>query len=289
MFGYIRPNKGELLVREFSRFRSVYCGICKEIGRTYGQVPRVALTYDITMMGILMVSLTDENLTEKLEACILNPILKRPMLSSNKILEKCAALSVILAYGKFLDEIQDGNPVVGNLGKLILKRASTKAAKAFPEDYKSILDGLKKLNESEGNKSEKSDYEKHANMFGEILLSVFSRAFKDYFSEDSNREALIKGISLLGFSLGKWIFVIDAIDDLEQDKKNGNWNPFLDLSQESAKEEAMKILTECEAAMDRVAALLPYRRDAGIISNIIQEGLPQIRQKVYAHQKLGRL
>lgn len=297
MFGYVRPNKGELLVREFSRFRSVYCGICKEIGRSYGQIPRVALTYDITMLGVLMISLSKDSPKEKMERCILNPIQKRPMLADHEILHYCAALSVLLANGKFLDEIQDGSPIIGNLGRIVLKKATRKASKEYPAESKSINDGLKRLRSIEiSNKTDNVDmnevpslHEAAASQFGEILQTVFKEAFSLYFSEDPHKEHLVKGIARMGFHFGKWIFIIDAIDDYDQDIKTKNWNPFKEISKDKARETAQEMLLESEKEMDRIAALLPYNRDAGIISNIIQEGLPLIRQKIFLNQKLGRL
>lgn len=297
MFGYVRPNKGELLVREFSRFRSVYCGICKEIGKSYGQIPRVALTYDITMLGVLLISLSKDSPKEKMERCILNPIQKRPMLTDHEILHYCAALSVLLANGKFLDEIQDGRPLIGNLGRLILKKANKKASKEYPIESNAINAGLKKLRIIEtSNLANTADmkvapslHDAAASQFGEILQSIFRQAFSLYFSEDPHEEHLIKGIVRMGFYFGKWIFIMDAIDDYDQDIKKMNWNPFKEITKAKAYETAQEMLLESEKEMDQIAALLPYNRDAGIIRNIIQEGLPLIRQKIFLNQKLGRL
>jgi len=326
MFGYVRPNKGELLVREFTRFRAVYCGICKEIGRSYGQIPRVALTYDITMMGLLMISLSQDAPEEKMDRCILNPLNKRPMLANHEILHRCAALSVLLAYGKFSDEIQDGRPVVGNFGKLLLKKASRKASKEYPDEASAIMEGLKKSRETElaGMKAAKTttgrnssttdkismtahlntiredcretdrtgikpDWETAAAQFGDILQAVFKESFCSFFAEEKFKDSLLAGIASLGSHLGRWIFILDAIDDYEQDHKMKNWNPFMNLPEETARETALELLLDSEKQMDQIAALLPYKRDANIISNILQEGLPFIRQKVFLHQKLGRL
>jgi len=295
MFGYVRPNKGELLIREFSRFRSVYCGICKEIGNSYGQVPRIALTYDITMLGVLLNSLDIDEPVEEMQRCILNPVKKRPMQTHSQNLHRCAALSVLLANGKFIDEIQDGNPVIGNFGKVLLKKATHKASKEYPVESLAISEGLKKLREIEKNMNIQSDgnleplYEMAANQFGEILEIIFKQAFSSFFLQDPHREILIKGIGILAFNLGKWIFIIDAIDDYEQDIKTGNWSPFIYETKEKAHEIALGCLAEYEKEIDQVAALLPYKRDAGIISNIIQNGLPFVRQKIFLHQKMGRL
>jgi len=99
----------------------------------------------------------------------------------------------------------------------------------------------------------------------------------------------LKGISRMGFYIGEWIFIIDAVDDYEHDIRNGNWNPFMHMTAEESKETALRLMIEYETQIDQIAALLPYKRDAGIISNIFQNGLPAIRHKVFTNQKLGRL
>lgn len=326
MFGYIRPQKSEMLMREFSRFRSVYCGICKEIGREYGQIPRITLTYDITMLGVLMISLSDDSCEEELTTCILNPIQKKAVIKKNDAISRCAALSVILAYGKFLDEIQDGSPVVGNIGKGLLYSASQKAAKLFPKDYITITKGLEsleilqkkhyktindkfedgkvnnkksehetefaKINSDLNNGKENGIYDFYkdeAAIFGEILGNVFANSFEYYFNDDPHKKNLIDAIKLLGENMGKWIFIVDCIDDLEKDQKNNSWNPLKYFDESKAHEVAMETLAEYEKQMDQIAALLPYKRDAGIISNIIQLGLLSVRGKVFSKQKLGRL
>lgn len=322
MFGYVRPNKGELLVREFARFRAVYCGICKEISRSYGQIPRVALTYDITMLGVLMISLSEEETKESMERCMLNPVQKRPMLQSSRILHRCAALSVLLSYEKFMDEIADRNPVVGNLGKLLLKKAAGNAAQEFPTDAAAIFQGLEKLRKIEKSEKQSSvhhaadgqdtpqtpgrpdisdnpaemdqdgmepDYLLAASMFGEVLQIVFQESFQSSFPSEKHRDSLIQGIGRLGYHMGRWIFILDAVDDYEEDIKKKNWNPFMSMSKDIARETALKILIASEEEMDRIAALLPYKQDAGIISNIIQQGLSATRQKIFLDQKLGKL
>lgn len=297
MFGYVRPNKGELLVREFARFRSVYCGICKSISKTYGQFPRLSLSYDITMLGVLLISLAEDEPKEKMARCILNAVTRKPMVVQNEILNQCAALSIMLAYGKFEDEIRDKKPIAGTAGKQLFRKAYLKAAKAYPEEALIIKNGLKKLNiiedEKEGKieeiQSDDALYIRAAAAFGEILESIFNKFFMTFFKDENRKDLLLKGVSRMGYYIGEWIFIIDAVDDYEQDMKNKSWNPFMYNSQEDSKKIAQELMTGYETQIDQIAALLPYRRDAGIVSNIFQNGLPTIRQKIFADQKLGRL
>ena len=51
MFGYIRPLECELKVREQQEYRAHYCGVCKAIGKRYGQIDRLALSYDAAFLA----------------------------------------------------------------------------------------------------------------------------------------------------------------------------------------------------------------------------------------------
>jgi hypothetical protein len=85
MFGYVRPLKPELLVREFSRYKSIYCGICKQIGHDFGQLPRITLGYDLTMLAVLLLSLSAKQPPDELAGCIINP-LARPRRTGHRTL-----------------------------------------------------------------------------------------------------------------------------------------------------------------------------------------------------------
>ncbi|MBP1757334.1 MAG: hypothetical protein H6Q62_190, partial [Firmicutes bacterium] len=100
MFGYVRPYKPELLVRELSRYQSVYCGICKQIGRDYGHLERLLLGYDLTLLAILLLALSDEQPPEDFAGCISNPLKKRPALRGGQIIELAAGLTILMAYHK---------------------------------------------------------------------------------------------------------------------------------------------------------------------------------------------
>ena len=107
MFGYIRPVKEELKIREFTRYRSIYCGLCKEIKTKYGNIPRLTLTYDMTFFTLLGISLSENDGTIKMESCFLNPMKKKQVMKNHKFLELAAALSVLLAQVKISDDYID--------------------------------------------------------------------------------------------------------------------------------------------------------------------------------------
>lgn len=289
MFGYLRPDKDTLMVKEFTLFRAVYCGICKEIKKSYGNIPRLALSYDMTVLAILLLSMADEDAMVRQEACILNPLKKKPISYQHFALEFCAASSVLFSYFKLQDEMIDSGSLEAKIGSIVLKNAYTKAQCNFPDADRAIGEGIAGLTELEKFPPKEATYRDAAGKFGGILYSLMKDAFKKYFPGITGRDKLIEGISLIGSEIGKWIYIIDAIDDYEKDKLSYEWNPFSGLNYEEAVQCSSVFLQECETRCDELAALLPYRRYAGIMSNVFQSGMPLIRDKIMNKQKLGRL
>lgn len=281
MFGYVRPHKPELLVRELSRYQSIYCGICKQIGQDYGQIPRLFLVYDLTLFAVVLLSMSDEWTTEHYEGCISNPLKRRPILKEGEILRQAAALTLLMAYHKAKDNAQDEHPVLGRSLQLTLHRAWKKAARRYPLYEEIISHQLGRLHELEKGPPDLQA----ALIFGDLLGDLFREA-APLATPDP---AIQAGIARFGHHLGSWIYLIDAIDDRQSDCNNGSWNPFVPYEPEQAQAKALELLQDHETEMDRVAALLPYERDAGLMGNIVTVGLQAARETIMAGRRLGKI
>lgn len=281
MFGYVRPLKGELLVRELSRYKSIYCGICKSVSRDYGQVPRLTVGYDLTLLALLLLSLAEDQPEVAMETCVLNPVQKKPIVQGGGIIDRCAALSVLLGYHKAQDNQQDEARVKGLVAAGLLRGAYRKARQRYPESDASIMRHLARLAALEKGPP---DLEA-ASIFGDLLADVMQEAVSDGRLEGPVRAALV----LFARHLGTWVYLCDAIDDLEKDCNNGSWNPFSGLTAAEARALAETRMQAAELAMDRTAALLPYTRDGGIVANVVTLGLPAARETILAGGTLGRL
>lgn len=281
MFGYVRPYKPELLVRELSRYQSVYCGICKQIGHDYGQLPRLLLGYDLTLLAVLLLAIAAETPPEALESCISNPVKKRPVVKGGSILELAAGLTILMAYHKAQDNAQDEHPVLGRTARMVLAPSYRRAARRFPDYDRVLIDSLARLNQIEQGPPDLSA----ADCFGDLLAALFDLSAPLATTDP----AIQAGLGLFGRHLGAWIYLLDAIDDLEDDCNNKSWNPFSTLDVAKARQLAADLLAEREAEMDRIAALLPYTRDAGLMGNIVTAGLLATRDTVMAGRRLARI
>lgn len=283
MFGYVRPEKELLLMRDFNRYRSIYCGLCKTIKERYGNLPRLTVTYDMTFLATLLLSLSREDSEIVREGCLLNPMTKKAISKNHPALDFAADGSIILAYYSALDNAQDEKPVKGRFQSLLLKRSGEKVRRLHPELSVKIEVILQELSEIE-----KGDYDPAAaDIFGRLLAEVFAEGAR--LLDHPDRELLIRVLPDVGFALGKWIYLLDAFDDREDDLHNKQWNPLLKFSEPDSRIFAEETLRGCEEEVDRLLALLPYLRDGSIIGNIATIGLVRTRERVLAGIELPRI
>ncbi len=268
MFGYIKPYKPELRVRELEEYKAVYCGLCKELGRSFGILARFTLSFDFVFLAMLKTAL-DKNACPKTErcACIAHPLRKQCRCTESEALSFSARAAVISVYYKLLDDIEDGGffgRLCARLALPIAKRARKKAL-AFADGKnadKAAFEMTAAQQRLEAEKCPLSDAaaEPTAKFLSAVLGGI---------SENGGEKAVLERF---GYLLGRYVYLCDALDDLEKDKKSGNYNPFL-YSGEEAAEEAKKALFLTTAELGDDLDLLELYHYKGILENIVGLGL----------------
>lgn len=274
MFGYITPEKQELKMKEYELFRAYYCGVCKAMGRSFGFLSRFALNYEAVFLGILLAAVNKEKPTLKKEVCIANPLKKKWVVKNNRYVDFAADINVILTYYKLIDNWKDEKNVSSLGAKLLLYRGYKRAACRNPKTDTAIKASLEKLSKLEKDKCSKVDAaaEPFAEMIKEILLVG---------SQDCDKDT-IRAMEWLGYNIGKWIYTIDAYDDIEKDIKSGSYNPLLlqyKHKNQSAEEFKKSIKPDIERDLiytlgqsaSSIELLDMYHK--GIIENIIYLGM----------------
>ncbi len=281
MFGYVRPEKPDLLIRDFTAYKAIYCGLCKTIGRRCGQIPRAAVTYDMTFLSLLLLALSPQPLDLSLESCVLNPLKKKPVAGSCPVLDFAADLSCLLAFYSAKDDAADERPIRGRMATLLLARAARKAGRRHPELNTWIREKLELMKQSE----QQDSLDETAALFGAMLKRIFLEGINLLQREDDQGvTALLLGDA--AEALGRWVYLLDAIDDLEYDRKKRNRNHFLAMSEKEALMTARTLLIEAEEQVDRNLALLTYEQLGGLVYNIVTVGLPATRRRVLAGERL---
>lgn len=220
MFGYIRIYKPYMRFYEYDRYKSVYCTLCKQIGKTYGPFAKFLLNYDYTFVAMIMLELERTEISCGKGRCTFNPLYRCPKcVAQTKAFDLTAALTAIMFYHKLRDNISDSS-FFGKIGWRVLKLFAApmrrKAKKRMPE-----LDALvseyideQQATEESGDASIDGAAEPSAKLISSLAQML---------TEDASIKPIL---SKFGYYLGKWIYLIDAQDDMEKDIKKKRFNPF---------------------------------------------------------------
>lgn len=268
MFGYVLVNKPELKIKEFDLYRSYYCGICHSLKTNHGFSGRMTLNYDMTFLAMLLSDLYDKEDCDFETRCIAHPAQKHQE-KRNEFSDYCADMCVFLSYYKGEDDWKDEKTFKGWLARTALRRKAAGVKSAYPEKTEKIEKQLEYLAELE--KTGEAPIDKAARIFGDIMGIIFVYQ-DDIWKDDMYR---------LGFYLGKFIYLLDAYEDIEKDVEKGNYNPFREIydkalekgSFEEFDEQVLSFLMlmigECTDAFER----LPLIENAEIMRNILYSGV----------------
>ncbi len=219
MFGYVIPLKPELKIKEYNVFRGYYCGLCKCINREYSFFSRMFLNYDCAFLYLLFSSLSPEKPEVKSEACAFNPLLKKHVVRSAEGFYS-AGINALLSCHKLHDNAIDDRNYFCYILKWLFKGVYKKAAKKYPETAHAVeqrLNNLRQL-ETAGEKS----LDKPAHEFACLNAELFSTA-PFLWLDDEKRGCLYD----FGYNLGRFLYILDAYDDIEKDLKKKSYNPLL--------------------------------------------------------------
>ena len=284
MFGYIKTATPDLRVRENEFYRAVYCGLCHSSGKCTGCSSRLTLSYDITFMLLVRMVLFKEIPTFTKKRCPVHPLRKRNAMEHNEQSKYCARASAILAYYKLKDDLTDEKGMKKFRARLAMPMAGRMRKKALRDKSLLALDreiekSLNELYELERNKI--SSVDTPANVFGSMLSVIMSYGLL----HDS---AEFKIAEQIGFYIGKWIYIIDALDDYCDDIINNRYNPIIylydgreitDKQREDMKNALTAVLMEAEKGFD-LLEFYEVPDIINIIKNIIYIGMPNMADKV---------
>lgn len=302
MLGYVRLYKPDLLIKEFQRYQSVYCAVCKSMGRQFGQLKRLGVSYDAAFLALFFLAFKKDEKKAYAEACVANPLKKRAIAAADPLVDFAAAMTCYLAYESGLDHMEDRQWLKGIPQTTVFASAARKIRLKYPELCSAIekeLRGLADFERREGQKAGvpsemlREDAElcaRNAAAFnGRILAAIFVHAASLIIPENPDLKGLDTMFETIGQSLGEWVYLMDAWEDCDKDIKARRFNPFARLGEAEREELAVSLLKEREENLDRHAALLPYYKDAAIVQNIICQALPEERCRVRKKEKQRKL
>lgn len=271
MFGYVKPEPPELLVKEYELYKATYCGICRAMKGHCGAFSSLTLNYDSVLLALVrMLYLEEEPITAKPRRCIAHPLKKRAMLDENTALVYTARAFSLLAYHKLDDDAYDER----RLRRLAASLAKCAVRGPVRDGELATLSKIatEKLSEIRRLEAERCDSpDIPASLFGDLLGEIFS------FGLDGKDALLTRTI---GFHLGRFIFCADAAEDIIRDVKSGAYNPYVlsygtELTKENRATIKRALLVEC-TLLSQAVELLPFEKSKtieNIIKNIVYKGL----------------
>ena len=260
MFGYVRPNLAELSAEEQTRYRAHYCGLCHVIGARHGQAARLALTFDLTYLTIFLGSLYEPEEETGESRCVPHPV-KQHGWARSKITDYAADMTIALTYHKLQDDWQDDRSLPAKAGAAWLKKAYDHVKADWPRQCAAIEKAMADLAAVEKQCDPSPDAA--ARCFGGLMAELFVME-EDYWSG---------ALRAFGYSLGRYIYMLDAVCDSEKDAKKDGYNPVLLMEKkpEEMRDTLEMLLGDASAAFEK----LPLLQDEGILRNILYSGVWQ--------------
>ncbi len=217
MLGYVRAYRPEMKFKDYDLYRGVYCSLCKAIGKRYGLIARLTLSYDFTFLAILRMAVRENKICMRKSHCSFNPMKKCYDCSESSVdIAYTADVSMMTFYYKIKDNINDSRFFKKLLCKMLMPYVNHIFKKA-KRNNPVIAEKLGELmNEQARAEKRGAGVDEAADASAKMLAEMVST---DIESSDD------KALRWLGYYLGRWVYLIDAVDDCEDDIKTGSFNP----------------------------------------------------------------
>lgn len=271
MFGYVRTFDSELKIGEYRAYKAIYCGLCKQLGRSFGWFARMTLSYDFAFLATLAMAVDEAEPGFGRQGCICNPIKKIPCCLSNRALELSADCAMILLWHKLGDDLQDSGlskRLKVWLVRPFARRPYRLAAARRPGLARAAQEAMAAQHALE--QAGCADVDKAA----EPTAGFMSGLLEDLSADPDQRRVLAR----TGYLLGRFVYLCDALDDLESDAAHGSYNPFLLRAGPGADPGAIRAdakgsLYMTVSQLGLCCDLLQLHRFSGIIGNVLYLGL----------------
>jgi len=213
MFGYLTACAQALGEEQANRYKSFYCGVCMTLKRRHGQLSRLTLNYDLSFLVLLLGSLYEPEEEREESCCVVHPF-KKQVKRCTPISVYASDMNLMLAYLKCLDNWQDDGSIISAAEAAALKSSYKKLALQYPRQHDAMCKSLEMLHRLE--KEHLEDADAAAASFGLLMAEIL------VYKEDRWSDTL----RAMGMALGKFIYIMDAVMDLDSDTFHNSYNPF---------------------------------------------------------------
>lgn len=288
MFGYVRPQAKMLRVYQYEIYKSAYCGLCKTLKKYAGILPRLLLNYDFVALVLARMYFTNERAESELARCAAHPLKKRRIMKENKALVFSSGVFCAFLYAKAKDDFYDKKGLARQFSRLLCaycRRLCKRMQKVCGFDLFKIAGCSERILALE--KRGEASLDEFCAVFGEVLSECLCIDLCDGAKESAQ---------VVGFQLGRYIYMCDAIDDLEEDKAGGSFNPLL-LEYDSCEKARASICAAenvyLKGMYDAAEKIMEYKTCenesiAAILTNIFDMGAVETFRRVLKEKKNDR-
>lgn len=216
MFGYLNIDKGTIEDGQLGLWQTFMCGLCFSTKTLHGNFPRAFITNDINFFNVLFHSVTQTDVEIDNKTCFSHPLKKRTVLKTTPLTDALSTANVLMTYWNVYDDVLDSNSLMKRTALRSLKKYYFVAKESMPQMDEMLGKMYSALQELE--RSNCASVDKVAHSFA----SLSQEFCEQLLGGDANEH-----VKTLCYNLGKWIYLIDALDDVEKDLKNGNYNVFV--------------------------------------------------------------
>ncbi|SDA18672.1 hypothetical protein SAMN02910447_01493 [Ruminococcus sp. YE71] len=222
MFGYVKPYKPFLRVYENELYRAAYCGLCRELNRSFGFVPTLTLSYDLAFLVLADIGINSYRPEITHERCPVHPVRKAKCLKcSGSAFEYAACAQVILVYHKLRDDLHDKGLKHRLRALALIHRAGAdykKAAAKYPTLAQAVERAMERQWRTERKRSVSLD------RAAEPTAAMMRAVFRELGRYDPDKRDLL---GQFGYMLGRYVYICDALDDLNEDFASGSFDPLI--------------------------------------------------------------
>ncbi|SDB21581.1 DUF5685 family protein [Eubacterium oxidoreducens] len=264
MFGYITIDREQMTDTDKRTYQSFYCGLCQVLKQTSGIKGRMLINYDMTFLIVLLSGLYELVNTEQSYLCPLHPTKKRTLFI-NEATYYAADMNLLFAYQNFEDDWVDERSYTKKMFTKIFDKDYTKIRGKYPRQVNAMEEYMKLLQKAEREKEKNIDV--IAGLSGEMLSEIFVWKKDDVWE---------RALRHMGFYMGKFIYLMDAYEDINKDLKTGAYNPLIEMK---SKQEAdfdtltrlmlTSMMSECSKSFET----LPILEYVDILRNVLYSGV----------------
>ena len=262
MFGYVSVNRESLSQENEARFRAYYCGLCRALRHRHGLTGALTLSNDMTFLSMVLSSLYEPEETSGRENCVMHP-LRRHDFVMTEASDYAADMNVMLAYHLCMDNWRDDKKLL-SLGEAgLVKRGYHRVRELYPDKCEFVGNMISALSDIEARDPD-GDIDRPTNIVGELIGEIFSWKSDQW----------ARPLARMGAALGRFIYIMDAYDDLPGDMRKGRYNPLKPIADMADFEDrCLDALTMHISECTEEFEMMPMLRDAGIIRNILYSGV----------------